>query len=203
MASTLVLLRHGQSVWNERNLFTGWVDVGLSAHGEKEARCAQQALKDYHFDAVFVSALKRAQDTARIVLGKENPDWFVSEALNERHYGELQGKNKDEMRKEYGEEQVHIWRRSYDQRPPNGESLKDTCDRVIPYFKSEILPKLLEGKTILIAAHGNSLRALVKELEGLNDQEIIRLEIPTGEPIVYKLNDEGQVIEKTILHTSA
>jgi len=203
MASTLVLLRHGQSEWNQKNIFTGWVDVALSELGKVEACRARDALKDFHFDAVFVSALKRAADTADIVLAGMRPQaYFVSDALNERRYGELEGKDKDEMRRLYGQDQVHIWRRSFDVRPPGGESLKDTCERVLPYFKKEIEPRLLQGQTILVSAHGNSLRALVKYLEGLSDEEIVAVEIPTGCPIVYQLDDHGKVIKKTVYSES-
>jgi 2,3-bisphosphoglycerate-dependent phosphoglycerate mutase len=200
MASYLVLLRHGQSVWNQENIFTGWVDVPLSPVGEEEAKNAQKALSGYHFDAVFTSTLKRAIDTAKIVLGLKKPAVFVSsDALNERHYGELQGKNKDEMREHYGEKQVQIWRRGFNERPPGGESLKDTCERVLPFFKEQILPRLILGETILVAAHGNSLRALVKFLENLSDEAIVGLEIPTGVPLVYHLDDQGRVLDKKIL----
>ncbi|HXW52859.1 MAG TPA: 2,3-diphosphoglycerate-dependent phosphoglycerate mutase [Myxococcota bacterium] len=202
MASTLVLLRHGQSLWNQKNIFTGWVDIGLSKTGEEEARRAGDVLKDYHFDALFTSALSRARDTAKIVLQGRMPKLqFSSVALNERRYGELEGKDKDEMRRLYGPEQVQIWRRSFDKKPPGGESLKDTCDRVLPYFKQEIEPKLRAGETILVAAHGNSLRALVKYLEGLSDEEIVQVEIPTACPIVYRFDDEGRIIEKKVLLT--
>lgn len=201
--ATLVLLRHGQSEWNQQNLFTGWVDVGLSKRGEEEAWRAHQALQAYDFDAVFVSALKRAADTARIVLGDKKPCVYVADAaLNERHYGELQGKDKDECRRLYGAEQVEVWRRSFDVRPPAGESLKDTCERVLPYFKANILPLLVHGKTVLISAHGNSLRALVKHLEGLSDAQIVAVEIPTGVPIVYRLDEQGKITEKTVLKTA-
>lgn len=200
MSSTLVLLRHGQSEWNQKNIFTGWRDVPLSDAGEDEARRAGKALERYAFDAVFTSALKRAQDTAAIVLKGRMPEaYFCSQALNERKYGELEGKDKDEMRRIYGPEQVHIWRRSFEVRPPGGESLKDTCDRVLPYFKREIAPRLQQGQTVLIAAHGNSLRALVKYLEGLSDQQVVGLEIPTGVPIVYQLGDDLQVLSKSVL----
>lgn len=200
MSSTLVLLRHGQSEWNQKNIFTGFVDIPLSQVGEKEARWAQQALKDYHFDAVFCSALKRSQDTAKIVLeGHEPIPYFCSAALNERHYGDLQGKNKDEMRKLYGQEQVEIWRRSFNEAPPNGESLKDTCERVVPYFKQQIEPRLLKGQSILVSAHGNSLRALVMHLEKLSEKDIIRVEIPTGKPIIYRLDNELKIIDKKSL----
>lgn len=200
MSSTLVLLRHGQSEWNQKNIFTGFVDVLLSPVGEDEARWAREALKGYRFDAVFCSALKRAKDTAEIVLNGRMPEsYFSSEALNERCYGQLEGKNKDEMRRLYGSEQVQIWRRSFDERPPGGESLSDTCERVMPYFKREIEPRLRQGQTILISAHGNSLRALVKYLEGLSDEEIVEVEIPTGMPIVYRLDGDGKIIDKIML----
>jgi 2,3-bisphosphoglycerate-dependent phosphoglycerate mutase len=195
MQSILVLLRHGQSEWNRSNIFTGWADVSLSAQGEEEARHAALELKNYKFDAIYVSALKRAQETAWIV---RNQEPICSKALNERSYGDLEGKNKDTMRKVYGEEQIKIWRRSFLSRPPNGESLKDTCDRVLPYFKSEIEPRLLRGETILICAHGNSLRALIKYLEDLTDEEVVDLEIPTGKPIVYYL-DNNRIVKKILL----
>lgn len=195
MLSILVLLRHGQSEWNKSNIFTGWVDVPLSAQGEDEAEQAGLALKDFRFDAVFTSVLHRAQKTAQIALRDNMPPIFSSAALNERRYGALEGKNKDEMRKLYGPEQIHIWRRSFTERPPGGESLKDTCDRVLPYYKEKIEPRLLNGQTILVCAHGNSLRALIKYLENLSDEEIIDLEIPTGVPIVYHL-DQGRIVKK-------
>jgi 2,3-bisphosphoglycerate-dependent phosphoglycerate mutase len=200
VSSTLVLLRHGQSEWNQKNIFTGWMDVPLSLLGEEEALWARGVLKRFHFDAVFTSALRRAQDTAKIVLDGQMPkNYFCAEALNERHYGELQGQDKDEMRRRYGVEQVHIWRRSFDSRPPGGESLHDTCDRVLPYFKSYIEPILRQdGKTILISAHGNSLRALIKYLDDLTDEEIVKVEIPTGVPIVYWFDDNGKILRKTI-----
>lgn len=197
--STLVLLRHGQSVWNQENLFTGWVDVGLSLQGQKEAEHAHNLLKDFVFDAVFVSALRRAQDTARIAVGKKAIEFEINEALNERHYGDLQGKNKEECRKIYGLEQVEQWRRSYDVRPPGGESLKDTCERVLPFFKAKIWPRLKAGQTVLVSAHGNSLRALVKYLEDLSDEQIVKVEIPTGVPLVYRLDEHGKIIEKKVL----
>lgn len=199
MASTLVLLRHGQSEWNQKNIFTGWVDVDLSEKGRAEAERARVILLSYFFDAVYMSALKRAQITAEIALKDRMPTTIIcSEALNERHYGELQGKNKDEMRTTYGEAQVEEWRRSFDVRPPGGESLKDTCDRVIPYFEEEIKPRLQRGETVLISAHGNSLRALVKHLEHLSDAAIVGVEIPTGVPIVYELDDDLGILNKTI-----
>lgn len=185
MSARLVLLRHGQSVWNQQNIFTGWVDVELSEQGKKEAEKARELLKSFKFDAVFCSKLKRAQETARIVLGEQKPEIFCDVALNERNYGELEGKNKDEVRAEFGADQVQIWRRSFSVRPPGGESLADTCERVLPYYERTIKPWLQDGYTVLIAAHGNSLRALVKYLENLSDEDIINLEIPTGVPIIY------------------
>jgi 2,3-bisphosphoglycerate-dependent phosphoglycerate mutase len=199
MSSTLVLLRHGQSEWNQKNIFTGWVDVPLSPRGILEAKSAQKILHDLNFDAVFTSALKRAQETAKIVMENQmHTDYFCSEALNERNYGELQGKNKDEMRVIFGEEQVQLWRRSFHIRPPGGESLRDTYERVLCYFKQEIEPRLKKGQTILISAHGNSLRALIKYLEGLSDDEIMKLEIPTGTPFIYKFDDDGKIIKRTL-----
>src|SRR5690606_14654040 len=148
MSSILVLLRHGQSLWNKQNIFTGWVDVGLSEQGVEEARAAGERLKGYRFDAVFCSILERAKKTAQLALAERMPDLFIcDQALNERDYGDLQGKNKDEIRKKYGEEQVHRWRRSFSEKPPGGESLQDTCDRVLPYFISNIEPRLKQGQT--------------------------------------------------------
>jgi 2,3-bisphosphoglycerate-dependent phosphoglycerate mutase len=202
MTATLVLLRHGQSEWNQKNIFTGFVDVPLSEQGIKEAERAKVALKPYKFDAVFCSALHRAQETARIVLGDQVPaEYFCDQSLNERHYGDLQGKNKDEIRAQYGADQVQLWRRSFDVRPPGGESLKDTCARVTPYFIKEIEPRLKAGKTVLVSAHGNSLRALIKYLENISDQEIAMLEIATGVPIIYQFDDNGLVISKLIATT--
>jgi len=196
MSATLVLLRHGQSEWNKKNIFTGWVDINLSEEGQKEAQKARDALKDYNFDIVFTSDLKRAQETARIVLGEKNTQVISNQALNERRYGQLEGKNKDEVRKEFGAEQVHIWRRSLHSRPPGGESLADTYERVIPYFENQIKPWLNKNSTVLISAHGNSLRALVKYLENLSDEELLSLEIPTGTPIIYKLDAQGRWCRK-------
>lgn len=202
MGATLVLVRHGQSEWNQKNIFTGFVDVPLSDLGRVEAERARDALKPYTFDAVFCSALERAQETARIILDGIIPkEYYCNQALNERHYGDLQGKNKDEIRAQYGAEQVHIWRRSFDVRPPNGESLKDTVARVIPYYLKEIEPRLRAGKTVLVSAHGNSLRALIKHLEKISDQEIVELEIATGVPIIYQFDNNGLVISKFIATT--
>jgi 2,3-bisphosphoglycerate-dependent phosphoglycerate mutase len=191
----LILLRHGQSVWNQENRFTGFVDVDLSEKGKEEAKAAGEKLRGQHLDVVFVSALKRAIHTADIALeamGQKDLARVAHAALNERHYGDLQGLNKDEMRKKYGAEQVHIWRRSYDVAPSGGESLKQTCERVIPYFKSAILPRLKRGEDVLIVAHGNSLRGLLKELEGLDEKQIVDVEIPTGVPIVFEIDAQGK-----------
>lgn len=184
----LILLRHGQSVWNQENKFTGWVDVALSEQGVREAIEAGKKLAGVQIDQVFCSALKRALDTARLALkaaGQENCPIVQDSALNERHYGDLQGLNKAEMAEKYGPEQIKLWRRSYDIRPPGGESLKDTCARVLPYYDQFIRPLLKAHKTVLIVAHGNSLRALMKELDHKSDAEIVNLEIPTGIPLFY------------------
>lgn len=194
----LVLLRHGQSVWNLENKFTGWVDVELSDKGKEEAKKAGDQLKGLHFDYAYSSALKRAQETLQIALqeaGIKNVPTKFDKALNERMYGDLQGLNKAETAKKFGDEQVHIWRRSYDVAPPNGESLKDTAERVIPYFESEIVPKIKQGKNIIIAAHGNSLRALVMFLEKMTPDEIIKFEIATGVPRLYELDSDLHVLK--------
>ena len=185
----LILLRHGQSQWNQENRFTGWVDVDLSEKGIQEAKAAGETLKQFHINRVFTSVLKRAIETASIALkvaGQSNVPVIQNIALNERHYGDLQGLNKDDMRQKYGVNQVHIWRRSYDIRPPGGESLKDTCDRVLPYYREVIKPYVLAGETVLVSAHGNSLRGLIKEIDGLSEAEIVDVEVPTGVPIIYK-----------------
>ncbi len=200
--SKLVIIRHGQSEWNLQNLFTGWVDVDLSPKGVEEANGAIDKLKDFHFDAAFSSVLIRANRTLDIALqGIGQGDLHVekNEALNERHYGDLQGKNKKETALKFGEEQVHIWRRSFDVAPPNGESLKDTLERVIPYYTTNIEPKLKESKTIIISAHGNSLRALIMYLEGLSSEEILKREIPTGQPYLYELNAELKITKSEYL----
>ena len=204
MANLLVLVRHGQSEWNEKNLFTGWRDPGLTELGKKEAHAAGQAIKEKRlsFDIAFTSVLSRAQDTNRIILDEiGQPDLPVIEdqALNERDYGDLSGLNKDDAREKWGEEQVHIWRRSYDVPPPGGESLKMTAERVLPYFDKEILPRVLKGERVLVTAHGNSLRALVMQLDKLSREEVIALNIATGAPIVYELDDRGNVVGKSIL----
>lgn len=198
----MVLLRHGESQWNLENRFTGWVDVPLSPKGEQEARAAGEKLRNFRFDCAFTSVLSRAKDTLRIVLetiGQTDIPVEETPALNERMYGELQGLNKAETAKRYGEEQVKLWRRSYDVRPPGGESLKDTADRVIPYFQQRILPELLAGKTVLVVAHGNSLRALVMHLDHLSKEEVLELNIPTGAPLLYEFDDQGNVISRRYL----
>ena len=191
----LVLVRHGQSAWNQKNLFTGLKDPGLTELGKEEAFKAGQHIKKQNikFNLLFTSALKRAQDTASIILEvieESNINIFKNEALNERDYGDLTGLNKDMARQEFGEEQVQIWRRSYSDGPPNGESLEDTYNRVIPYFENEIMPALQKNKNVIISAHGNSLRALVKFIEEISKEEIVKLEIATGEPIFYEFNEK-------------
>ena len=195
----LVLVRHGQSEWNEKNLFTGWKDPGLTQKGVEEAKKAGHQLNKLglNFDIMHTSALIRAQLTGQIILDvlkQDNLETIKNQALNERDYGELTGLNKDEARENFGVDQVQIWRRSYDTPPPGGESLKDTYNRVIPYFESEILP-LMKDKNVLISAHGNSLRALVKYLDSISEKDIVKLEIATGEPIFYKFTD-GKFIKE-------
>ncbi|MFQ5992168.1 MAG: 2,3-diphosphoglycerate-dependent phosphoglycerate mutase [Nitrospiraceae bacterium] len=194
--SQLVLLRHGESQWNLENRFTGWVDVPLSPKGEEEARAAGRKLAGFRFDRAYVSVLKRAIDTLTIVLeviGQTSLPIEKDQALNERMYGELQGLNKAETAEKYGEQQVKLWRRSYDISPPGGESLKDTAERVLPYYMSRIRPDLLEGQSILVAAHGNSLRALVMHLDQLQPKEVLELNIPTGAPLLYEFDKAGSV----------
>ena len=202
--SQLVLVRHGQSEWNEKNLFTGWRDPDLTAQGIDEAKAAGQALKlqGLVFDLAFTSDLQRAQKTLTLLLaeqGQSDLPTTQSQALNERDYGDLAGLNKDDARKKWGDEQVHIWRRSYDTPPPGGESLKDTGARVLPYYYSDILPHVKTSKNILIAAHGNSLRSLVMRLEGLSSAEILNVNIDTGVPYIYQMDADGAVQDKTIL----
>jgi 2,3-bisphosphoglycerate-dependent phosphoglycerate mutase len=197
----LVLVRHGQSDWNLKNLFTGWRDVDLSEQGVSEAREAGRKLKaqGLEFDVAFTSALLRAQRTLDLmleVMGQTGIPVFRDQALNERDYGDLSGLNKDDARKKWGEEQVHIWRRSYDVAPPGGESLKDTLARTLPYYVQEILPRVLRGEHVLVSAHGNSLRALVMVLEQLSPQEIVKREIATGVPLIYWLNADSTVASK-------
>ena len=204
MAHTLVLVRHGQSEWNKKNLFTGWRDVELTEQGRTEAREAGELMKaaGLEFDVAYTSALKRAQETNKLALaalGQSGIPVIENEALNERDYGDLAGLNKDDAREKWGEEQVHIWRRSFDIPPPGGESLKMTADRVLPYFDAEIMPKVLAGTRVLVAAHGNSLRALVMKLDNLGPDEIVEVNIATGVPIAYELDDNGKVLSKKIL----
>jgi 2,3-bisphosphoglycerate-dependent phosphoglycerate mutase len=200
----LVLLRHGESQWNLENRFTGWIDVPLSPKGEQEARQAGEKLKalGVQFDIAFTSVLQRAIRTMEItfdVLGQHNVPVEKDQALNERHYGDLQGLNKSETAKRFGDEQVHIWRRSYDVAPPGGESLKDTAARTLPYYEAKILPEVKAGKTVLVSAHGNSLRSLVMHLDQLSREEVLELNLGTGVPIVYELDAEGKVKSKQIL----
>src|SRR5215470_4962234 len=189
--SDLILLRHGQSQWNLENRFTGWVDVPLSPKGEDEARAAGEKLRGRRIDEVMTSVLKRAIDTATLALdtaGIRNVPVVRDPALNERMYGDLQGLNKAEAAKKWGDEQIKLWRRSYDVRPPGGESLADTAARVLPYWESHILPALKAGRNVLVGAHGNSLRALVMHLDGLTKDEVLKLEIPTGVSLLYELD---------------
>jgi 2,3-bisphosphoglycerate-dependent phosphoglycerate mutase len=201
MAGTLILVRHGESEWNLKNLFTGWRNPGLTDKGVEEARAAGQALsaKGYEIDICYTSGLKRAQETLDLILdemGIVNTIIVRNQALNERDYGDLSGLNKDEARRKWGEEQVHIWRRSFDVAPPGGESLKDTAARTVPYYEAEIQPRLMEGQTVLVSAHGNSLRALVMFIEGLSADEIVKREIATGEPTVYRIAEDGALESK-------
>lgn len=201
--SKLVIVRHGQSEWNKENRFTGWVDVDLAEKGVQEAISAGKKLKEMKFDYAFTSSLKRAQRTLSIILeniGQQNLEVSKDEALNERMYGELQGMDKDEARKQFGEEQVLIWRRSFDIAPPGGESLKDTADRVLPYFKKEIAPLLKQNKNIIIAAHGNSLRALIMFIENLSKDEILKVEVPTGAPKLYEFDQNLNLVSSTYLN---
>ncbi|MFL5259978.1 MAG: 2,3-bisphosphoglycerate-dependent phosphoglycerate mutase [Hyphomicrobiales bacterium] len=197
MSGTLVLVRHGQSEWNLKNLFTGWTDVGLTEQGVAEARKAGRLLKEkgLTFDVAYTSALGRAQKTLDFMLeelGQKAIAIEKDEALNERDYGDLTGLNKDDARKRWGEEQVHLWRRSYDVAPPGGESLKDTLARSLPYYVVHILPDVLAGQSVLVSAHGNSLRALIMVLEALTPDEIVGRELATGVPIVYKLGPDSR-----------
>jgi 2,3-bisphosphoglycerate-dependent phosphoglycerate mutase len=200
--ANLIIVRHGQSEWNKENRFTGWIDVDLSPKGAEEAKIAGQKLVNYRFDKAYSSILKRANRTLSIILDEINQSEipiFKDVALNERMYGDLQGLNKDEVKSKHGEAQFNLWRRSYDVAPPNGESLKDTADRVIPYYKNNIETELKNGKNIIIAAHGNSLRALVMYIEKLTTEEILKVEIPTGSPKLYSFNSEMKIIENRYL----
>lgn len=200
--SKLIILRHGESEWNKLNLFTGWEDVSLTDQGKIEAKLAAFAIQNLKVDVnhAYTSALKRAKDTLEIVLYilKKDTPIISDQALNERNYGSLTGMNKDEARNKWGDEQVKLWRRSYDVAPENGESLKDTCERTIPYFKKNILPKLYDGENVIITAHGNSLRSIIMYVEELSEEEIISVEITTGIPIVYEYENKN-IIKKTEL----
>ena len=202
--ATLVLVRHGQSQWNLENRFTGWMDVPLTEAGRAEAAKAGGWIRSLgvRFQIAYTSNLIRATETLGIILsilGQEEIPIVKDRALNERHYGELQGLNKDETRKKFGEEQVKIWRRSYDVAPPGGESLKDTAARTIPFFESRILADLKSGKNVLVSAHGNSLRSIVMHLEQLTKEQVLALELPTGIPIRYEIRSDGTVASKQIL----
>jgi 2,3-bisphosphoglycerate-dependent phosphoglycerate mutase len=200
----LVLVRHGESEWNAKGLWTGWTDVNLSENGREEAKKAGELLKDIHFDNAYTSNLKRAQQTLEEitnVTGQKDIPTVADKALNERDYGDYTGKNKWEVKEEVGEEEFQKIRRSWDYPPANGESLKMVYERVIPYYEKEILPKLKEGKNVIIAAHGNSLRALIKYLENISDEDIPNLEMATGGVYVYDLDNEGKVTNKEIRAT--
>jgi 2,3-bisphosphoglycerate-dependent phosphoglycerate mutase len=200
--ATLTLLRHGQSQWNLENRFTGWVDVDLSPLGEEEARIAGEKLRDVPVDVVFTSVLKRSIRTADLALeaaGKQELPTHRSQALNERHYGDLQGLNKAETAAVHGDEQVRLWRRSYDIAPPNGESLKDTRDRVEPYYREQIAPLLRAGVNVLVVAHGNSLRSLIMLIQHLTPDQILATEVATGIPIVYELDQDLHVVRSSTL----
>ncbi|WP_312795919.1 2,3-bisphosphoglycerate-dependent phosphoglycerate mutase [Tianweitania sp.] len=204
MSGTLVLVRHGQSDWNLKNLFTGWRDPELTEQGVTEAKAAgtKLAARGLKFDLAYTSDLKRAQNTCALILGElaqESVKTIRKQALNERDYGDLSGLNKDDARAKWGEDQVHIWRRSYDVPPPGGESLRDTGARVWPYYMHEIQPHVLRGETVLVAAHGNSLRALIMALDGLTGEDVVSMELGTGVPIVYKLNADSTVASKETL----
>ena len=196
----LILVRHGQSIWNAANLFTGWENVELSKKGILEAKKAAEELTKINFNSVFSSELIRAQKTAEIIIegnSQVKPTSIIYDLrLNERHYGDLQGMNKDDARKEFGEEQVHIWRRSFDIPPPNGESLKMTAERTLPCFEDLIMPELKLNKNVLVSAHGNSLRSIVMKLEGIDEKSIVKLEIPTGVPRIYSFENDSFILQQ-------
>ncbi len=194
----LVLVRHGQSLWNLENRFTGWIDVPLTELGREEARRAGETLRGLTFDVAYTSALSRAQDTLVVILETlgATPPVIRDQALNERHYGDLQGLNKDDLRKQYGEAQVKIWRRSFDVPPPNGEALKDTAARTLPFFDRCIMGDIRQGKNVLVVAHGNSNRSIVMRLDALSGDEVVALELATGAPLVYELSPDGSVLSK-------
>jgi 2,3-bisphosphoglycerate-dependent phosphoglycerate mutase len=196
----LVLVRHGESLWNLENRFTGWVDVPLTDRGREEARRAAERLRDLRFDVAYTSALSRAQETLEImleVLG-QRPPVIRDQALNERHYGDLQGLNKERTAERYGAEQVRLWRRSYDVPPPNGEALKDTAARTLPFFERAILGDIALGKNVLVVAHGNSNRSIVMHLDGLTKEQVLDLNLATGVPLVYEMSLDGRVLAKEI-----
>ena len=200
----LVLLRHGESEWNKLNRFTGWKDVGLTEEGMAEAHRAGAMLKELgqRFDCAFTSTLKRAHNTLDIILeelGQGKLPTLKAAALNERDYGELMGIDKEEARKRWGPDQVHLWQRSYDIAPPGGESLRDTALRVVPFYEKWIVPELQKGKSVIVVAHGNSLRSLIMELDQLTPEEVMQVELGTGVPLVYRLNADGSVAEKRAL----
>ncbi len=200
--STLVLVRHGESQWNLENRFTGWVDVPLSERGIEEARSAGEKLRGMRFDKGFTSVLQRAIKTLAIILevtGQTDLPVERDQALNERHYGDLQGLNKAETAAKFGDAQVKLWRRSYSVRPPNGESLADTAARTLPYWEKHILPELKAGRNILVVAHGNSLRSLVMRLDNLSEEAVVELNIPTGVPLQYEFSTEGVPLEHMYL----
>jgi len=227
ITARLTLLRHGESVWNLQNRFTGWIDISLSPQGMAEAQCASKLLANEHFDVAFMSALLRAQDTLYEVLKQnqfcdhyvrvheQSSEWYehfmptesdiselkiyVSEKLNERYYGDLQGLNKDWAKQRYGEGQVHLWRRSYDIPPPHGESLKMTAERTISYYQTCLMPRLQRGENVLVVAHGNSLRSIIMYIERMTPQQILDYELPTGEPHIYIFNEQAQIIDKYVL----
>lgn len=204
MSGTLVLVRHGQSEWNLKNLFTGWRDPGLTELGITEAKAGGQKLaaRGLNFDIAYTSELSRAQKTCALILdevGQPGLQTVRNVALNERDYGDLSGLNKDDARAKWGEEQVHVWRRSYDVPPPGGESLRDTGARVWPYYMHVIQPHVLRGETVLVAAHGNSLRALIMALDGLSGEDVVSMELATGVPIIYRLNADSTVASKETL----
>lgn len=208
MNNVLVLVRHGESEWNRKNLFTGWRDPDITEKGVAEAHNAGKFLagKGLKFDVAYTSVLLRANRTLDIILGELGQTGLLThkdQALNERDYGELSGLNKDDARKRWGEDQVLVWRRSYDIAPPGGESLKDTAARVLPYYKARIWPDYKAGKNVIVAAHGNSIRALIMYLEELSAKQILEREVATGAPIVYKLTENGQVAERTDLKPDA
>lgn len=196
----LVLVRHGQSLWNLEDRFTGWVDVPLTGKGREEAKRAGERLGDVRFDVAYTSVLSRAQETLQIILQVlgQHPPVIRDQALNERHYGDLQGLNKQKTAERYGADQVKLWRRSYDTPPPNGEALKNTAERTLPFFDRAILGDLQIGKNVLVVAHGNSNRSIVMKIDGLDKEQVLALELATGVPLVYEIDSEGRVVSKEI-----